>query len=85
MEADFDVQIREGGVDVTFRPTESNYSYGLLVDPDDIARLGPLSRSPNTRDAKTGDTGEYPSGDVEATAFRPRFRCDRRSLKLLNL
>jgi hypothetical protein len=71
METDFDVQIREGGVDVTFRPTESHYSYGLLVDPDDIARLGPLSRSPNTQHhAKTGDTGEYPSGDVEATAFR---------------
>jgi hypothetical protein len=62
MEADFDVQIREGGVDVTFRPTESNYSYGLLVDPDDIARLGPLSRSPNTRDAKTGDTHKRQSG-----------------------
>ena len=70
MEADFDVQVREGGVDVTFRPTESHYSYGLLVDPYDIARLGHLSRSPNARHAKTGDTGEYPSGDVEATAFR---------------
>jgi hypothetical protein len=29
MESDFDVQAREGGVDVTFRPTESHYSYGF--------------------------------------------------------
>jgi hypothetical protein len=70
MEADFDVQVREGGVDVTFKPTESHYSYGLLVDPEDIARLGHLSRSPRARHVNTGDTGEYPSGDVEATAFR---------------
>jgi hypothetical protein len=39
MEADFDVQVREGHVEVIFRPTESHISFGILVDPKDIARL----------------------------------------------
>jgi hypothetical protein len=39
MEADFDVQVREGHVEVIFRPTESHLSFGILVDPKDIAPL----------------------------------------------
>jgi hypothetical protein len=70
MEADFDVQVLEGHVGVTFRPTQSHYSFGVLVDPKDIARFGRLSQSPNVRHAKTGDTGDYSSSEVEAMAFR---------------
>jgi hypothetical protein len=70
MEADFDVQVREGHVEVIFRPTESHMSFGILVDPKDIARLGRLSRSANIRHAKTGDTGDYSASEVEAVAFR---------------
>jgi len=70
MEADFDVQVREGHVEVIFRPTESHISFGILVDPKDIARLGRLSRSANVRHAKTGDTGDYSASEVEAVAFR---------------
>ena len=69
MEADFDVQVREGHVEVIFRPTESHMSFGILVDPKDIARLGRLSRSANVRHAKTGDTGDYSASEVEAVAF----------------
>jgi hypothetical protein len=70
MEAEFDVQVREGHVKVIFRPTESHMSFGILVDPKDIARLGRLSRSANIRHAKTGDTGDDSASEVEAVAFR---------------
>jgi hypothetical protein len=64
IEADFDVQNHDAGVDVTFRPTESKYSFVLLADR---RRLSPRA---SVRHGKTGDTGDYASGDVEATAFR---------------
>jgi hypothetical protein len=70
MEADFDVQVLEGHVAVTFRPTESHYSYGVLVDLKDIAQFGRLSRSANVRHAKTGDTGDYSASEVDAMAFQ---------------
>src|SRR5450830_353249 len=41
MEADFDVQVREGHVEVIFRPTESHMSFGILVDPKDIRSARP--------------------------------------------
>ena len=80
MEADFDVQVREGHVEVIFRPTESHISFGILVDPKDIARLGRLSRSANVRHAKTGDTGDYSASEVEAVAAASEIRsecCDQ--------
>jgi len=64
IEADFDVQNHDAGVDVTFRPTESKYSFVLLADRHSI------SPRASVRHGKTGDTGDYASGDVEATAFR---------------
>jgi hypothetical protein len=64
IETDFDVQNHDAGVDVTFRPTESQYSFVLLADRRS------LSPRASVRHGKTGDTGDYASGDVEATAFR---------------
>jgi hypothetical protein len=64
IETDFDVQNHDAGVDVTFRPTESQYSFLLLADRRS------LSPRANVRHGKTGDTGDYAAGDVEATAFR---------------
>ena len=58
-EADFNIELLDGGVRVTFRPTTSEFTYRQLADPDDIAREGPLSRPPNVRHAQTGDTGGY--------------------------
>ena len=69
-ETDFDVHVGEAGVNVIFKPTESHYSYRLLADDKDIARFGPVAREPLVRHAKTNDTGQYPSGEVEAMAFR---------------
>jgi hypothetical protein len=69
-EADYDVELLDGGVQVTFRPTSSEFTYRQLADPADIAREGPLSRSPNVCHAKTGDTGSYDEREVEAMAFR---------------
>lgn len=37
-EADYDVELPDGGVQVTFRPTVSEFVYRQLADPVDIAR-----------------------------------------------
>jgi hypothetical protein len=66
--SDFIVNVEESHVSVIFKPSDSHYSFGRLADPDDIARHGPLSRSPNARHAMTGDTGEYPSEEVARMA-----------------
>jgi hypothetical protein len=72
-EADFNIELLDGGVRVTFRPTASEFTYRQLADPDDIAREGPLSRPPNARHAQTGDTGGYDEREVEALAFKLAF------------
>jgi hypothetical protein len=64
IENDFDIRNHDTGVDVPFRPTESQYSFVLLADRRS------LSPRASVRHGKTGDTGDYASGDVEATAFR---------------
>ena len=54
IEADFDVQNHDAGVDVTFRPTESKYSFVLLAIAAvslrelvfDMARLAMLAIMP---------------------------------------
>ena len=38
IETDFDVQNHDAGVDVTFRPTESQYSFVLLADRRSLSR-----------------------------------------------
>ena len=66
--SDFIVNVQESHVSVVFKPSDSYYSFGRLADPEDIARHGPLSRSPNARHTKTGDTGDYPSEEVAQMA-----------------
>jgi hypothetical protein len=66
--SDFVIDVTEAHVSVVFKPSESHYSFGRLADPDDIARYGPLSRSPSVRHGATGDTGDYPPDEVEALA-----------------
>ena len=53
IETDFDVRNHDAGVDVTFRPTESQYSFVLL------AHRGSLSPGASVRHGKTRDTGDY--------------------------
>jgi hypothetical protein len=53
IETDFDVRSHDAGVDVTFRPTESHYSFVLLADrrsvsprASDMARPATLAIMP---------------------------------------
>ena len=54
IETDFDVRSHDAGVNVTFRPTESQYSFVLL------AGRRSLSPRASVRHGKTGDTGDMP-------------------------
>jgi hypothetical protein len=65
--SDFIVNVQESHVSVIFKPSNSDYYFGRLADPEDIARFGPLS-SPNVRHGNTGDTGDYPSEEVAQMA-----------------
>jgi hypothetical protein len=67
--SDFTVEVSEADVSVVFRPSDSHYSFARLADPEDIARYGPLSRSPSVRHGKTGDTGDYPPDEVAERAL----------------
>jgi len=64
VEADFDIQVRDAEVEITFKPMMCRYYFRLRADRGSVS---PLAR---VRYAKTGDTGDYASGDVEAMAFR---------------
>jgi hypothetical protein len=66
--SDFIVKVKESSVRVIFEPSNSEYNFGRLADPEDIARYGPLSRSPNVRHGNTGDTGPYPPEEVAQMA-----------------
>jgi hypothetical protein len=49
--SDFDTAVTEAGVNVTFKPTKSTYSFYRLAESEDIARLGPVSLNvSDTRD-----------------------------------
>jgi hypothetical protein len=64
IEADFDIHIRDADVEIMLKPTMSYYSFALLAERRKV------SLRANVRHAKTGGTGDYASGDVEALAFR---------------
>ena len=63
--SDFIINVEESHVSVIFKPSNSDYNFGRLADPEDIARFGPLS-SPNVRHG--GDTGDCPSEEVAQMA-----------------
>ena len=64
IEADFDIQVRDAEVEITFRPMMSQYLFPLLPDRRSV------SPRASVQHANTSDTGEYAWGDVEALAFR---------------
>ena len=45
--SDFIVNVQESHVSVIFKPSNSDYNFVRLANPEDIARYGPLSQSPN--------------------------------------
>jgi hypothetical protein len=66
--SDFATVVTEAGVSVTFKPTNSIYSFHRLAGSDDIARLGPVSLAGVQHAGR--DTGEYPAGEIQAMAQR---------------
>ena len=53
---------------VTFKPTNSVYSFYRLADGDDVARLGPVSLERVRHARASGDTEDYPSNEVQEMA-----------------
>jgi hypothetical protein len=68
VKGDFDTAVNEAGVTVTFKPTNSIYSFYRLADSDDIARIGPVSPQRVRHAGPTGETGDYVSNEVGAMA-----------------
>ena len=64
---DFVVDVTDTHVNVVFKPNGILYTFGRLVDPDDIAHYGPLCHGvePNGR---AGGDGEYAGDAVAALA-----------------
>jgi hypothetical protein len=67
---DFDTAVSEAGVTVTFKPTNSIYSFYRLADSNNVARLGPVSLGRMRHAGATGDTEGYPSDEVQEMAQR---------------
>jgi len=76
--SDFDTLVTDAGVSVTFKQTNSNYSFYRLTDPNNIARVGPVSFA-GVQHAGRG-TGDYSSDEVQdmaqfiASEFAQSFR-----------
>jgi hypothetical protein len=66
--SDFDTAVTEAGVTVTFKPTNSIYSFYRLADSEDIARLGPVSPSRFRHAGPRGDTEDYPADEIQDMA-----------------
>jgi hypothetical protein len=67
--SDFDTAVTEAGVKVTFKPTNSIYSFYRLAESEDVVRLGPVSLE-RVRHAGSGDTEDYSSDEVQDMAQR---------------
>jgi len=66
--SDFHVIVTEAGVSVTFKPTDSTYSFYRLADGNDIARLGPVSFAGVQHAGR--NTGDYAAQEVQDMAQR---------------
>jgi hypothetical protein len=64
--SDFDAAVTEAGVNVTFKPTNSIYSFYRVADTNIIARLGPASFAGVQHEGR--DTEDYPSDEVQDLA-----------------
>jgi hypothetical protein len=68
--SDFETAVSEAGVTVTFKPTNSIFSFYRLAESEDIARLGPVSLERVRHGGPTGDTKEYAADEVQDMAQR---------------
>jgi hypothetical protein len=67
---DFDTAVTEAGVNVTFKPTNSIYSFYRLGESEDVARLGSVSLERVRHAGPSGDTEDYSSDEVQDMALR---------------
>jgi hypothetical protein len=65
--SDFASVVTEAGVSVTFKPTNSTYTFYRLRAGQDVAPLGPVGFSGVQHGRNTGD---YPADEVQAMAQR---------------
>jgi hypothetical protein len=65
---DFHTVVTEAGVTVTFKPTNSIYSFYRLADSEDVARLSPVSLERVRHAGPNGDTADYPPDEVQEMA-----------------
>ena len=68
--SDFDTAVTEAGVNVTFKPTNSIYSFYRLAESEDVARLGSVSLERVRHARRGGDTEDYPADEVQDMAQR---------------
>jgi hypothetical protein len=66
--SDFATVVTEAGVSVTFKPTNSIYTFYRLTAGEDVARLGPVAFAGVQHTGR--DTGDYPTDEVQAMAQR---------------
>ena len=66
--SDFASVVTEAGVSVTFKPTNSTYTFYRLRAGQDVARLGPVGFSGVQHAGR--NTGDYPADEVQAMAQR---------------
>jgi hypothetical protein len=66
--SDFATVVTEAGVSVTFKPTNSTYTFYRLRVGKDVARLGPVGFSGVQHAGR--NTGDYPVDEVQAMAKR---------------
>jgi 2-hydroxychromene-2-carboxylate isomerase len=71
--SDFDTAVTEAGVNVTFKPTNSTYSFYRLAESEDIARLGPVSLERVRHAGPRGDTEDYPADEVQEIPAKRRY------------
>jgi hypothetical protein len=68
--SDFDTAVTEAGVNVTFKPTNSIYSFYRLAESEDIARLGSVSLERVRHAGPSSDTEDYSPDEVQDMAQR---------------
>ncbi|HEX8809259.1 MAG TPA: hypothetical protein VF760_09720 [Xanthobacteraceae bacterium] len=64
--SDFASVVTEAGVSVTFKPTNSSYTFYRLRAGQDVARVGPVGFSGVQHAGR--NTGDYPADEVKAMA-----------------
>jgi hypothetical protein len=67
---DFDAAVTEAGVNVTFKPTNSIYSFYRLAESEAVARVDPVSLAHVRHAGPGGDTEDYPADEVQDMAQR---------------